>query len=214
MRGENKKNISSSLGRPWNSPVDGQTGFKSVNNLQSRRASFIEEMKKVESILFSMLCLMTVTNALAKTELGSNNNVSSIEMECLDLYSGIKLYVKGKQIWINVRILDIFGGNAIQGRADFEQSKEPGPIKKIGFMMMMAPFAMQLISFPGTIASIKMSLLRSIMVAKLAIIIMIYNVIVNMQSSEVVVVHQPQHHEHYYNQYHQYEEDNGDWFGR
>ncbi|XP_047354835.1 uncharacterized protein LOC124951089 [Vespa velutina] len=171
-------------------------------------------MKEVESILFSMLCLITVTNALAKTELRSNNNVTSIEMQCLDLYSGVKLYVKGKQVWINVRILDIFGGNAIQGRADFKQTKEPNPIKKIGFMMMMAPFAMQLISLPGTIASIKMSLLRSIMVAKLAIIIMIYNVIVNMQSSEVVIVHQPQHHEHYYNQYHQHEEDNEDWFGR
>lgn len=73
-------------------------------------ASFIEEMKEVESVLFSMLCLITVTNALAKTELRPNNNVTSIEMQCLDLYSGVKLYIKDKQIWVNVRILDIFGG--------------------------------------------------------------------------------------------------------
>ncbi|XP_015172154.1 PREDICTED: uncharacterized protein LOC107064245 [Polistes dominula] len=171
-------------------------------------------MKEVESIIFSTICLMTVTNALAKTEIRPNNNLTSTEMQCLDLHSGIKLYVKGKHMWINVRILELFGENAIQGRDYYsEQTKTKKSIKKIGFMMMMAPFAMQLISLPGSIASIKMSLLRSIFVAKLAILMMIYNMIVNMKS-EVIVVQQPQHHEHYYNQYQQYEEDHDGWFGR
>lgn len=72
----------------------------------------------------------------------------------------------------------------------------------------------QILSLPGTIATIKMSLLRSIMVAQLAIALMIYNLIKSTQNEEVMVVHQPQHHKHYYHSY-QYPHDNEDeWFGR
>ncbi|KAI4495863.1 hypothetical protein M0802_008269 [Mischocyttarus mexicanus] len=170
-------------------------------------------MKEMESIIFSTICLMSITNVLAKTELRPNNNLTSTEMQCLDLYSGVKLYTNGNRMWLNVNVLELFEENAIQGRDDSAQTKTKKAIKKLGFMMMMAPFIMQMISFPGSLASIKMSLLRSIFVAKLAILMMIYNMISNMKS-EVVVVQQPEHHQHYYNQYQQYEEGDNGWFGR
>ncbi|KAK2588996.1 hypothetical protein KPH14_001845 [Odynerus spinipes] len=175
-------------------------------------------MKEVKSVLFSTICLMTVTSALTQSELRPKNIKSLVnETRYLDLYSGVRLYVNGRQIWINVRIPDLFEEN-VKGRGDSsddEQTKEPHPMKKFGFMMMMAPFAMQLISLPGALASIKVSLLRSIFVAKLAIIIMIYNMIKNIQPSEVVVVQQQaQHHQHYYNSLHEAEYDDQGWFGR
>lgn len=110
------------------------------------------------------------------------------------------------------------------------------PLQKLGFMLMMTPFIMQvsdllfsltflaeeemikclslfqILSLPGAIAAIKISLLRSIMVAQLAIAIMFYNLIKSSQNSDVVVVHQPYHAAHYRHSYPDNVED--EWFGR
>lgn len=72
----------------------------------------------------------------------------------------------------------------------------------------------QILSLPGAIASVKMSLLKSIMVAQLAIAIMIYNLIRSAQNSEVVVIHQKKHQTHYYPNYNYLKDDEDEWFGR
>lgn len=74
------------------------------------------------------------------------------------------------------------------------------------------PVLFQILSLPGAIANIKMSLLKSIMVAQLAIAIMIYNLIKSSQDSEVVVIHKPYHHIHYRHGFPDDIED--EWFGR
>lgn len=71
----------------------------------------------------------------------------------------------------------------------------------------------QILSLPGAIATIKMSLLRSIMVAQLAIAIMIYNLIRSSQNSDVVVVHKPYYQTHYRHKY-PLDNDEDEWFGR
>lgn len=70
----------------------------------------------------------------------------------------------------------------------------------------------QILSLPGAIASIKMSLLKSLMVAQLAIAIMFYNLIKSTQNEEVIV-YQPHHHKHFYHNSH-YPDDEDEWFGR
>lgn len=69
-------------------------------------------------------------------------------------------------------------------------------------------------SFPGAVASIKMSLLRSIMVAQLAIAVMIYNLIKSTQNSEVVVIHQKHHQGHYSHGPNYPKDDEDEWFGK
>lgn len=124
----------------------------------------------------------------------------------------------------------------MQGR---RRKESTNILQKLGYMMVMTPFVMQvrcsreiardssrpeknhgrltfsllqILSLPGAIASIKMSLLRSLMVAQLAIAIMFYNLIKSTGNSDVVVVHQPQHLAHHYHRYHPDDED--EWFGR
>lgn len=119
------------------------------------------------------------------------------------------------------------------------KKEKDNPLQKLGFMMMMAPFVMQvsyllfslftfparknkikpvfffqILSLPGAIAIIKISLLRSIMVAQLAIAIMIYNLIRSSQNSDVVIVHQPYPHTHYNYRHNYHHDDEDEWFGR
>lgn len=69
-------------------------------------------------------------------------------------------------------------------------------------------------SLPGALATIKMSLLRSLFVGKMALLIILYNMIKNSQKSEVVLVHKPEYHDHYYHSNYQPEDDDQGWFGR
>ena len=60
-----------------------------------------------------------------------------------------------------------------------------------------------------------MSLLKSLMVAKLALIMLIFNTIKNTQK-EIVVVQKapvPQHFDHYYHPYPEKEDEDKGWFG-
>ena len=75
-------------------------------------------------------------------------------------------------------------------------------------------------SLPGAIATIKMSLLKSIFVAKLALLVILVNALRNQQPSEIVVVHQSpaQHHDHFYPHFQDdlekdYDNGNQGWFG-
>lgn len=69
-------------------------------------------------------------------------------------------------------------------------------------------------SLPGTLASIKFSLLRSLVVGKIALLVILFNIFRKSQRSEVVLVHKPEYHEHYYHTYHQPEDDDEGWLGR
>ncbi|CAD6217308.1 GSCOCG00004779001-RA-CDS [Cotesia congregata] len=88
-------------------------------------------------------------------------------------------------------------------------------MQRVGSMLMMIPLMMQVLSLPGAIASIKASLLKSLFIGKLALIIMIYNLIISFRpKSEVVVVnHQPKMPEHYDHYYSPYDDDDSGWFG-
>ena len=57
-----------------------------------------------------------------------------------------------------------------------------------------------MMSLPGAIATIKTSLLRSLFMAKMALIMIIYNAIKGYMMKETVVVHKvaTQNHEHFY----------------
>ncbi|CAL1686897.1 unnamed protein product [Lasius platythorax] len=112
------------------------------------------------------------------------------------------------KIIVHVKIHDLLQETEVQSSRSNEN-----PLQKFGYMVMMTPFVMQILSLPGAIASVKMSLLKSIMVAQLAIAIMIYNLIKSTQNSEVVVVHQ-KHQAHYYHGYNYPKDDEDEWFGR
>lgn len=75
-------------------------------------------------------------------------------------------------------------------------------------------FESQLAGLPGALASIKLDLLRSIIVGKIALAVMLFNALRNSQKSEVVLVHKPEYHDHHYHTYHEPEDNYEDWWGR
>ncbi|KAH0946749.1 hypothetical protein HN011_006476 [Eciton burchellii] len=157
--------------------------------------------------LFYVLCLVTSSKLLIRAEEKSNNSrISFNETQSLKIFPGVKFSLTDGEIIVNVRIYDLLQDTEIQAR------KNKNPLQKFGFIMMMTPFVMQILSLPGALATIKMSLLRSLMVAQLAIAMMIYNLIKSTQNEEVIVVHR--HHMHYHHKYHYPQDDEDEWFGR
>lgn len=74
-----------------------------------------------------------------------------------------------------------------------------------------------MMSLPGAISSIKTQLIRSLVVGKMALLMIIYNAIRNSLMKEVVVVHKippPQHHEHFYPPELDDDATSGSWWGR
>ncbi|XP_025992125.1 uncharacterized protein LOC105194226 [Solenopsis invicta] len=140
-------------------------------------------------------------------ERSNNSQISFSKSQSLKIFPGIKFFLD--EINIHVRVQDLLQETEVQAR---KKKEKQNPLQRLGFMMMMTPFIMQILSLPGAIATIKISLLRSIMVAQLAIAIMIYNLIKSSQNSDVVVVHQPHYHKHYSHGYPDNVED--EWFGR
>ncbi|KAH0547456.1 hypothetical protein KQX54_019388 [Cotesia glomerata] len=106
-------------------------------------------------------------------------------------------------------------GNNNAVNVNNNNDKKPSLMQRVGSMLMMIPLMMQVLSLPGAIASIKASLLKSLFIGKLALIIMIYNLIISFRpKSEVVVVnHQPKMPEHYDHYYSPYDGDDSGWFG-
>ena len=66
-------------------------------------------------------------------------------------------------------------------------------------------------ALPGALASIKMDLLRSIIVGKIALAVMLFNALRNSQKSEVVLIHKPEYHDHYYHTNHEPEDNYEGW---
>ncbi|XP_020281367.1 uncharacterized protein LOC109853552 [Pseudomyrmex gracilis] len=165
---------------------------------------------------FVIICLIS-SKLLIRAEEKVNNNtqVGLNKTRVLNIFPGVWFSVTDNKVVVHMTICDLIKKETeVEGRKQGEEKKNP--LKNIGFMMMMTPFVMQILSLPGAIATIKMSLLRSIMVAQLAIAIMIYNLIKSTSNQEVVVVHQPQHHAHYYHKdnYYYPEDEEHEWFGR
>ncbi|RLU27602.1 hypothetical protein DMN91_001406 [Ooceraea biroi] len=162
--------------------------------------------------LISSKLLIRVEGKLNNSQTGFNETIS------LKILPGIKFSLTDGEIIANVRMFDLLQETEIEARKNKEKTLlfflGENPLQRFGFMMMMTPFVMQILSLPGAIATIKMSLLRSLMVAQLAIAIMIYNFIKSTQTEEVVVIRQPQHHMHYYHNYHYPHDDEDEWFGR
>ncbi|KYM98664.1 hypothetical protein ALC62_10632 [Cyphomyrmex costatus] len=160
-----------------------------------------------------IIWLVTLSKLLTRAEERLNNSQithSFNETQSLKIFPGIKFFLTDSEINIDVRVHDLLRETELQTARSKE--KKQNPLQKLGFMMMMTPFIMQILSLPGAIANVKMSLLKSIMVAQLAIAIMIYNLIKSSQDSEVVVIHKPYRHIHYRNGYPDDVED--EWFGR
>ncbi|KAM0729557.1 hypothetical protein ACS0PU_003434 [Formica fusca] len=158
-----------------------------------------------------IIWLVTSSKLLIQAEEKLNNTRMGFnETQSLKILPGIKFWLTNNKIIVHVKIQDLLPETEVQSR-----KKQENPLGKIGYMMMMAPFVMQILSLPSTIASVKMSLLKSIMVAQLAIAIMIYNLIKSTQNSEVVVVHQKHHYQgHNYHGHNYPKDDEDEWFGR
>ncbi|XP_014472150.1 PREDICTED: uncharacterized protein LOC106743128 [Dinoponera quadriceps] len=153
--------------------------------------------------------LATSSKLLARAEERQNSSlIPQDETQGLNVFPGIKFFAVNGKVVIRVKMRDLLQETEVQGRRKEERKSI---LQRLGYMMMMMPFVMQVLSLPGAIASIKTSLLKSIMVAQLAIAIMIYNLIKSTENTDVVVVHQP-HHAHYHHNYHPDDED--EWFGR
>ncbi|XP_032683650.1 uncharacterized protein LOC116849998 [Odontomachus brunneus] len=156
-----------------------------------------------------ILWLATSSKLAARAE--ERQNVGSLARpnmtQSLNVFPGVKLCSVDGEVVVRVRMRDLLQETEVQGRKRRERTNI---LQRLGYMMMMTPFVMQVLSLPGAIASIKMSLLRSVMVAQLAIAIMFYNLIRSTENADVVVVRQPQHHAHYYHSYHPDDED--EWF--
>ncbi|KAL6443746.1 hypothetical protein ACFW04_001674 [Cataglyphis niger] len=160
-----------------------------------------------------IIWLITSSKLLIRAEEKLNSTRMDFnETQTLKILPGIKFSLTNDKIIFHVKIQDLLQETEVQSR-----KKQENPWKRIGSMMMMAPFLIQMFSFPGAVASIKMSLLRSIMVAQLAIAIMIYNLIKSKitQNSEVVVIHHQKHHQGHYSHGSNYPKDDEDeWFGK
>ncbi|XP_043466042.1 uncharacterized protein LOC122500935 [Leptopilina heterotoma] len=145
---------------------------------------------------------------------------------------GIKMYLKHGDLSIQFSFRDFFSKTVSEGRAGGGSgpapaggsggagggsSKKTGPLQKIIRAMMMIPFAMQVITLPGVLAEIKISLFKSLIIAKVALVMLIMNAIKMSKTKEVVVIQKlppPQHHDHFYHpDSSEYEEENHGFFG-
>ncbi|XP_012230869.1 uncharacterized protein [Linepithema humile] len=160
-------------------------------------------------IICIVIWLVTLSKLLTRAEEKLNNSQISLnETQGLNIFPGIKFFLTDGEITVHMRIYDLLQEVAVEGRS----KERKNILERLKHMMMMTPIIMQILSLPGAIASIKMSLLKSLMVAQLAIAIMIYNLIKSTQSEEVVV-YQPHHHKHFYHNSH-YHDNEDEWFGR
>ncbi|KAG7210023.1 hypothetical protein KM043_011603 [Ampulex compressa] len=169
-------------------------------------------MNRSKILLCAILYLSIASNVSASSEDQAYKEHGN-ETRVLDVFPGVKLIVKeNREVSITMGIMDLLVGDKDESR-NVDEKTTKTPLQRIGMMMMMAPMVMQLLSLPGAIATIKISLIRSIFMAKLAMLMMLYNALRSSQTSEVVYVHQTQHHQHYYNEFHQPEDYDQGWFG-
>ncbi|XP_076240922.1 uncharacterized protein LOC143183282 [Calliopsis andreniformis] len=156
--------------------------------------------------IFWCLCFMTVFKSFVRSEQNFKGFNETLQ---LDISRGIRLQIENGETRIDLKMSALVNGNEVEGKST-GRLKFKSTLKKIGMAMMMAPLMIQLLSLPSAIGSIKLNLLKSIFVGKIALLMMIYSLIKNSQRSEVVVVHKPEYHEHFYHDFHQ-PEDMDDW---
>ncbi|XP_058806680.1 uncharacterized protein LOC131673045 [Phymastichus coffea] len=108
--------------------------------------------------------------------------------------------------------------NSVEARGKDEKSKRRNIMKKIGRFLMMIPVGFQLLQIPFAIASVKMSLIRSILVAKVALFMLLIRVLFTPKPQEKIVIVKPpkEYHEHYYHHhpYNEPEDNKPGWFGK
>ncbi|KOC68632.1 Protein lethal(3)malignant blood neoplasm 1 [Habropoda laboriosa] len=161
-------------------------------------------MNRVETIFWYFCIAVVFGGFVVRAEEHSNSTLR------FNVTRGITLYVTNEGASVTLRMSSLLKQVQVEGRSTGRLKFKKGILKRIGMAMMMAPLLMQLMSLPGTLASIKMSLLRSILIGKIALAVMFYSAVRNSQKSEVVVVHKPEYHQHYYNPYHQPEDEDED----
>ncbi|XP_029052151.1 uncharacterized protein LOC114880379 [Osmia bicornis bicornis] len=160
--------------------------------------------------IFCYFCFVIILESVVHAEESNDLN----ENLRLDISRGVTLHVANNTTSIVIRMSTLLKKNDIEQRNVGRLGFKNGILKRIGMTMMMIPMIIQLITLPAALASIKMSLLRSLLVGKIALIVILFNALRNSQKSEVVLVHRPEYHEHYYNSYHQPEDDDEGWVGR
>nr|XP_034180087.1 uncharacterized protein LOC117604294 [Osmia lignaria] len=160
--------------------------------------------------IFCYFCFVIMLESLVHAEEPNDPN----ENLRLDISRGVTLHVANNTTSIVIRMSTLLKKNDVEQRNVGRLAFRKDFLRRIGMTIMMIPMIIQLISLPATLASIKMSLLRSLLVGKIALIVILFNALRNSQKSEVVLVHRPEYHEHYYNSYHQPEDDDEGWVGR
>ncbi|CAK9798766.1 hypothetical protein ANTPLA_LOCUS1763 [Anthophora plagiata] len=168
-------------------------------------------MNRAETILWCLYYTIVFGCIVARTEQCCTKDLNSTLR--FNISRGIVLYVTNDEACVTLRISSLLKDTQMEERSTGRLKFKKGILKRIGMVMMMAPVIIQLMSLPGALASIKMSLLRSILIGKIALAVMLYSALKSSQKSEVVVVHKPEYHEHYYNSYHQPEDDDEGWWG-
>ncbi|CAL7932915.1 unnamed protein product [Xylocopa violacea] len=166
-------------------------------------------MRKLEAIF----CCLCVAIALGNVVNAKHDVNGSNETLRIDLSREVTLYVANDAASLTLK-MSLLNGDELARQSNGRLKFKNGILQRLGMAMMMAPLLMQLMWLPGTIASLKMSFLRSILVGKLALAVMLYNTLKSSQKTEVVLIHKPEYHEHYYHSYHQPEDDDEGWFGR
>ncbi|XP_076652810.1 uncharacterized protein LOC143359029 [Halictus rubicundus] len=159
------------------------------------------------------LCFAIAANKFVAADQDRKDFAKSNGTLQFDISRGIRFRLADNETTIVVRMSSLLTESEMEQRGE-GRLKFKGILSRIGSAMMMAPLLMQILMLPATLASIKFSLLRSIIVGKLALLMILYNMLKNSQTSEVVVVHKPEYHEHYYHSYHQPEDDDEGLLGR
>ncbi|XP_043262377.1 uncharacterized protein LOC122403108 [Colletes gigas] len=162
--------------------------------------------------VFWWLCFVIASFGFVRTDDKVESKGANETLQ-LNISRGVQLYVANEETRVIVRMSTLLERNEI-GQRSTGRLKFNDTLKRIGMAMMMAPMIIQLMSLPGTLASIKFSLLRSIFVGKLALLLILWNIFKNTQRSEVVLVHKPEYHEHYYDNYHHKPDEDEGWLGR
>ncbi|XP_012249133.1 uncharacterized protein LOC105682026 [Bombus impatiens] len=167
-------------------------------------------MNRVDAI-FSCLCIVILFQTLARAEDVAKELNDTLRV---DVSQGIALYIANGEANVTLSLSSLFGRNDVEQRDTGRFKLKKGILKRLGMTMMMVPLIWQLATLPATLASLKINLLRSIFIGKIALAIMLYNALRNSQKSEVVLIHKPEYHDHYYHTYHELEDDDKDWWGR
>ncbi|XP_015110865.1 uncharacterized protein LOC107037059 [Diachasma alloeum] len=156
--------------------------------------------------IYTFLCSVFIVRGEMPPENDSLIRIPGIKLTAIE--DGVTIKIDGEAFWGVGRT-----GSHNNDTPGGSTQKRPTILQRLGAMMMLVPLVMQLLSLPGALASIKLSLLKSLLVGKVALIVILFNLLKSLQPPEVVVVHQPPpvHYDHYYSPYED-DEGNKGWF--